>query len=204
MEDTTVTSGSPAGCSVGDTTGTKVGDAGTVLSTTQKQDGSKAAYIATGEDGFDFGWDSSTSAIVNTSSGKVDFWFYTTNDANAGDLWSMGIDAGNRIWIFIDANKYVCITHNAGGTGSTARTSFPVYASDGWYHVVCQWDATAHGGLYTRCGCDQTDGTGNSADNGTNALGTWSGTSGTMRVGDRYVGSTGPTYIDNLKVYNAW
>lgn len=198
-ENDDVTLGTPCGCSVGDTTGTAA--SGAVLSTDQKQDGTYSLSIPTVSDYYGFTW--ASSDILNPNAGTIDFWFryaYIT----AGTPIYFWVDVNNRIYVNPDvSNTYLAATHISGGTISSGRTGVSVVTSNTWYHAKIRWDTTAHSGLYLKVTCDTTTGESNDAGQGTNPLGTWAGTSGTLNIGD-YLGNGGSFYVDNIKIYNNW
>jgi hypothetical protein len=198
-EDTTVTSGTPAGTSVGDTTATA--NASVSLSTTQVYDGTKAVKISGANDRYSFDW-ASSPAIVNPNAGTIDFRLYFTTVGDQS-IFELNVDANNRIAITIDTGGYLLLRHVAGGTTSLARTTFPILTTGVWHHVKARWDVNAHNGLYLSISCDQDQGETNSAANGTDALGTFAGSSGSVRIGD-ITGAAGVYYIDALYIYDIW
>jgi hypothetical protein len=176
-------------------------NASVALSTTQFYDGAKAIKISGANDRYVFDWTDSP-AIVNPNVGTLEFriWFTTVGDQS---IFELLVDANNRIAITIDTGGYLLLRHVAGGTTSLARTIFPILTTGVWHHVKARWDTTAHNGLYLSISCDQDQGETNSAANGTDVLGTWAGTTGSVRIGD-ITGVAGVYYIDALYIYDIW
>lgn len=203
-ENTDVTLGGVAGgvnngCSVGDTTGTA--NSGATISTDEHQDGTKSVSIPTASDYYAFDW---ADDIIKANAGTIDLWIKWTTVVDGPVMFYLNVDVNNRIYIGIDGtSKYIFLYHVAGGTSVHARTNFPVFDAGTWYHVKARWDHSAHSGLYLKITMDTTTGESNSADDGTDAPGTWSGSSGTVNVGD-YYGYGGVFFIENLKIYDSW
>jgi hypothetical protein len=195
-ENTTVTSGDPAGCSVGDASATVV--SGATLSTTQYKDGAYSISIPTADDGYTFDWDSSTSPIVTVNSGKVDLWVYWTTITYGTSLFSLTVDASNHINIYNETDS-LFMYHVAGGTIRQVATSAGSITTGTWYHVIGRWYSTGSDNYYLQLCVDTTTGT--TCTNGSwyDALGTWSGTAGTVTFGD--IGTNGGVYfIDNIRI----
>lgn len=199
-ETTDVTTGTPAGSSVGDKTATANGAVS--ISPLQFQDGANSILVAGASQYYIFDWASGTP-IVDPLAGTIDFYVRFTTIADQALIY-LEVDGSNRIVVSVDSgNSYINTLHQAGGTSSNARTNVGAITTGTWYHVKVRWDHTAHSGLYVKTTCDTTTGEGNSADNGTNALGTFAGSSGFLNIGDR-VGYSGVYHIDNIKIYSSW
>lgn len=193
----------PLGCSAGDATGTASFSAAIADSPSTPPTGSGTKSISLPNTKAKYTFDWSSSDIMSPTAGTIDLWFYPDTLANQSIFYLM-VDSNNRIYCTTDsANGYIGCSHIAGGTQRTARTNLSVITNDTWYHLKYRWDTTVHGSLYQKVTVDTTTGEGDSADNGTDALGTWAGTSGYLYIGD-YAESSGAMYIDNIKIYNSW
>lgn len=209
FEDTTVTSGSPGGCSVGDTTATATGT-GTTLSATQFEDGAKAGYFPDAADGGGtnryYTFDVAAEDIVKNNQGTIDLWIYVTTFVNGGVVFDTAADGNNGIGLSETTASTINqfrIDVNAGGTFRHATTTFASnFLLNTWYHVIAKWDHTAHSSNYIQICADTTTGTTNCGVT-TTALGTWAGTLASEIWGNQGSGAT-TFYIDNVKVYGTW
>lgn len=202
-ETTDVTTGTPAGSSVGDTTAIAVGTI--AISTAQFQDGTHSVLFTNPSGRYEFAW---ADDIMKPNAGTADFWIYVDSTGNKDvDLLYLFVDGSNRIRINYDStNGYIAVQHIAGGTLSNGRTNTSVITTNTWYHCKVRWSTVAQSGLYLKVTANTTDGETNSADNGTSALGTWSGSSGTFNVGDPTGNNQSGSlvYIDDIAIYNNW
>lgn len=198
-ESATVTSGTPAGSSVGDTTATATGAVS--LSATQAYDGTTSLKVSGANNNYAFDW-VKTPAIVNPNAGTLEFRIYFTT---IGDqmIFEFQADASNRIYAGIDSAGYLYFRSTYGGTASLSRTAVGILSTGQWYYAKCRWDTTPHNGCYINVSCDTTNGEGNSAYNGTDPLGIFAGSTGTVKFGDT-LGATGVYYLDAIKIYNTW
>ncbi len=196
-ESTTITSGTPPGYSVGDQTLTP--NAAVSLSTTHIWDGTFAEKVSGANDNYSATW---ANDIMLPAQGTIDFRIYFTA-INGQTVFYLLVDGNNRIYVDIDSGGYMSLVHIAGGTISRSRLKVGAITTGFWYHVKARWDTTPHNGLYLHISCDQTNGEDNSADNGTDPLGTFVGSSGTLSIGDTN-SSSGTYYIDDIYIYNNW
>ncbi|MGV0961816.1 MAG: hypothetical protein ACOYB1_18480 [Limnohabitans sp.] len=205
-ENVDVTQGTPAGCSVGDTTATAVNSASISTDYALGSDGTHSAKIVTSGswNSYNFDWNRTTNSILTLSAGTIDLWFRYSGTINSQNLFYLYVDGSNRIYPYIDSAGYIGASWVYGGDAKPARTTFPIISENTNYHCKFRWDTTAHSGLYRKVTCDTTTGESNSADTGTEAFsGTWSGDTGTLSIGDS--GTPGATlYIDKVKIYNYW
>lgn len=199
-ESTNVNSGTPIGCSVGDTTATAF--SGATIVSSNYQDGANSISIPTASDYYQFDWSAATP-ILNTNAGTVDLWCYWTTITSA-PIFFFSIDSTNRIYVAPDvSNKYLSVNYVTDGTLRGGRTGVNAIDVGAWYHIKIRWDTTAHSGLYLKITCDTTTGESNSADTGTTAFTATHGSTGTVNFGD-FAGSGGVFFLDNIKIYNTW
>ena len=198
-ETTDVTTGTPCGCSVGDSTATAVGTP--TISTSQYEDGTHSVSISTANYSYSFDWNTSTSPIVTVSDGRVDLWAYWSTITYGTNLFTLTTDADNHINVFNETNN-ITLNHVAGGTIRHVSSPASSIATGAWYHIIARWYATGSSQYYLQLCVDTTNATTCTAGSYYDALGTWAGTSGTVSIGD--IGNNGGVYfVDNVKIYNS-
>jgi len=196
MEDLTVGSGVPYGCSDGDITATLVSSAS--LTTTQSQDGDYSLYAPTSGDHAAF--TISGEDLIKHSSGTIDVWVRPVTSNNYTSIVHAYYDPTNHVIMDIDESSLfrMKVVSDVLSQVTSTQTITP----DTWYHVIAKWDAVAHGGYYIEICADTTNGTTNCASSGT-AFGAWAGTLTTLRIGEA-AGVSSELYVDNLKIYGTW
>lgn len=194
-ESTDVTSGSPAGCSVGDTTGT-VNSAGEV-STTQKHDGSNSVYLPTTSDYYTFSV--SDEDIVKGEVGQATFWMYPNVADTALRLLCVYRDATNYIDIFSHAINVIRVSYTTGGSAVNCTTSVTT-TNNAWNFVKVSWSVAGESGNYLRVGVGSDENP--TMVNCTSAISDF-GAPTELIVGDP-LGSGTNVYIDEIKVRSAW
>lgn len=200
-ETADVTTGTPSGGSAGDTTGSAFG--GAVISTSQAEDGTHSISIPTAEDYYTFDW-SSTAKICNPTAGTLDFYLYIPSLTSEISVFDFRVDANNNIGLLIYSDGMLYAVSRQGGTASATRSLTGAIGSAAWYHVKLRWDHTAHSGQYIKSTADATTGeSNNDISFGTDVLGTWAGTSGTVKFGD-WDNDAGGFYMDNIRIYDNW
>ena len=196
-ESTTVTSGTPAGCSVGDTTATA--NSIVELSDAQAKDGTYSLYVPTSSDRYVF--DVSSEDIVKGEVGRTDGWFYIpTSIAEVRELVVFYADALNYITVLVRANGTLRIMYRSDGTDVSCTTSATASA-DTWTYYSASWSVAGESGNYLRVGFNTTGET-PSYTNCSDSISDM-GSPTTISYGDRMQG-TGGQYIDSVRVYGAW
>jgi hypothetical protein len=188
------------GCSAGDTTATATSGATFDGTAGLYKDGSYAGDYPTTGDYHSFTY----TSIFNTDQGTVDLWVYCTTIETGTPIFYVYTDTNNTFKVTVISTQFQ-LTHIAGETVRIATTVISGdRQADTWYHVIAKWsiDKSGDGTNYLKICADTTTGTGGCGVN-TNALGTWAGTPGDVRVG--IAGNfTSDLHLDNLKVYTAW
>lgn len=197
-ENTTVTSGTPAGHSTGDTTATANGAVS--LDATTFYDGTKSIKVAGANQNYEFAWNND---LLSPTQGTIEFRLRFTTLGGGQTIFELRVDANNRIYIDVDSGGYMSLVRVMGGTITRARLNVGTVTTGKWYYVKARWDSVAHNGLYQSITCDETIGESNSANNGSDAPGTWAGTTGTLKFGD-VNGVASVYYLDSIKTYTTW
>lgn len=197
-----VTTGTPSGSSVNDTTGTASSLA--AITGLQFQDGSNSLSIPTTSDYVTFSWDS-TTPILNPSSGTLEFYVRFATFADT-DLIVFYIDGNNRMRLYFDsANSYLGADYFGNGNVVHGRTNVSVITSLAtWYHCKVRWDTSPHSSIYFQATADTTTGEGNAGGFGTDAITTFLGSSGSLNFGDFGGGSGAVFFLDNIKISDTW
>ena len=194
MENATVTSGLPAGCSAGDTTASYASDG--VLNTDLFYDGATSLDIPT--DGDYAYFTVSGDDIINPSAGTITFNAYIGTLANNARFFSTGPDTNNYLRVLIQNTDEIRVTWDGNTTLVTITTTDANLPTSTWVRVVVR---------YTTADVDpnlsvKVLGYGTEVTSNTN-LTAWAGANGTMVVGNAGAG-VGDLHIDNVKVYNSW
>jgi len=194
MENTTVTSGTPAGCSAGDTTATTV--SGAELSATYKSDGTYSASIPTSGDRFTF--TASGGDIAKRAAGTISFDLYlSTTPATGAILVSLhDTISGKRIDVKIGSATDEIGIRYASATDTSATTTTANLTTGVWYSVVAKWDVAAG----TKLSVSANSATATS----TMAITQLANEIDSVAVGDSFTQTTNGYYIDNLKIYGTW
>jgi hypothetical protein len=135
MESTTITSGTPAGCSNHATKTATLSGTSTAISSTQKQDGTYSLYIR-------YNNEYATVPIsmgTNGEEGELSFYIYYGDSLSSWTQWiELRYDDDNRIAYWTNgADKPV--VYYTGGGASVAVTSTVTPSLDAWHSVVIKW-----------------------------------------------------------------
>jgi len=197
MEDTDVTSGTPCGCSAGDTTATLNNSA--AISSAQAQDGTNSLYCPSGSSTpANAEFSNTSNAIIQPDAGTVTFYVYVTSFVAGTRLWTMWTGPTDNIQCYMtgtgDGNIDILLWYR--GTGSANVTANSNLSLNTWYQVTCKWrEGAADPSIYVEANSasaqSDTDLSGASDD-------------GTFYVGNNDGSKVGDFYIDNMKVYNSW
>jgi hypothetical protein len=139
-ENTTITSGDPAGCADGQATSASASGSAE-LSTTQNSDGTYAVHIPGGQDYYSIS--NFDSDEFDYNEGKLEFDVYIDTFAQYALLFEISYDGSNRLRVYLDgAAADIDIMGRWDGGGSTDYTGVADsgnFAEDEWLHVVVQW-----------------------------------------------------------------
>lgn len=200
MEDLTVTTGTPAGCSQGDTTGTL--NSGAYLTNYVAQDGtyslrcpSSADYCSFSVSSDDiFNDDAGTFTIYINVGTWLDGLYIATllgDTTNRVQIRTDGtdVDGSRHVEMLLDFNGAAQLSITTTGTGLSLNT---------WHKVTAKWrtgttDPTTSSSLQIDT---QT------AVTGTTPLASWNTQATELRIGGGV--NSGLIYVDNMRVYNAW
>lgn len=189
MEDLTVTSGTPAGCSDTDTSVELVSLA--TLSSAVAQDGTESLNCSTSGD---YAWVDGVD--VDPTQGTVEFYIYW-NTLNSGvNLWAASKDGSNYILIESRPGGTIRINHVVGGV-TTQTLGTGAMTTGVWYKVTGKWRSTGNPNLSI-----QVDAA--TAVTSDTELTPITGPFGKIEMGNG--GSTGSyNYnLDNIRVWNTW
>lgn len=194
-EDTTVTSGTPPGCSAGDTTATATQAA--AISNTQYHDGSYSISIPTASDNYKF--TASAGDIVKRTQGTITFWFYlsTTPTTNQVIIFVRDSVSGNGIQLGMYGTDNFKLRYVGNGTDRTAYTTTASLTTGTWYYVVGKWDIN---GATNKISI---------TINGVTAVGTAAMNNMTnepteITFGDYYTNPVTAYYIDQIQIWDTW
>jgi hypothetical protein len=139
-ENTTITSGDPAGCADGQATSASASGSAE-LSTTQNSDGTYAVHIPGGQDYYSIS--NFDSDEFDYNEGKLEFDVYIDTFVQYPLLFEISYDSSNRLRVYLDgAAADIDIMARWDGGGSTDYTGVADsgnFAEDEWLHVVVQW-----------------------------------------------------------------
>ena len=199
-ETTTVTTGSPAGCSVGDTTAA-VGSGSPSISSTYYNDGANSASFPSANAYYAFDWSSSTP-IVTTQNGRIDFWLRPPATIYDGlPIVTLYVDASNFIQVGYSGSTNLYLKHIGAGTSREFSSGSSSLSLSNWNHIIAYWYATGNNNYHLKLCVDQSEGTTCTYGSWYDALGTVTGSSGTLRIGD-YTNYAAVGNVDNLKSYD--
>lgn len=197
MENATVTTGTPAGCSSGDTTATV---AGTLANTITPQDGSYALYKANATNG--------SAALTITSNdiaahaeGTLIIYFRFATWASGDKIVLIDYGGtGNSINLATRTNAgNNALKAQYQGNGAAAVDVFAnstYMSADTWYKLTLKWKVGGTPTLSVQVDAGTPDTTNTAltamtSDSGTLTIGSWL-TSGLVAA------------TDNIKIYNGW
>lgn len=197
MESTTVTSGTPAGCSDSDTTATLNNSA--AISSTQVQDGGNSLACLNNTDYAAF----DPSGLINRTNGTLIIYVYFTSWATGTYFFHTQQDGTH--YMVMETNG----ADGAGtrqlrlerGSGAETRTITTTAAAGSglslntWYKVTAKWKATGDPNLFL-----SVDDANSVTTN--NDLTDWTGAETVLRFGRQ--NSTANYYLDNVKMYDAY
>jgi hypothetical protein len=203
MENTTVTSGTPAGCSDGDTTGSANGSV--ELSSTQVSDGTYSAKADAITEYYYFAV--SSEDIVAVAEGKVILDIYVDVFVNATRFWHIDTADTESLQCTTTgsaADIEITCTFNGDGWSSTIFTAGSGHAEDEWLRVTYQWKASESTADHKLTLCDLTppDTTSNCTIKGPedDIDGVWGDGPDNLELGNS--GNTASTiYVDNIQIY---
>lgn len=193
-----VTSGTPCGCSVGDTTGTASSAA--VINSDLYSDGANSLDCPTSTDYLSYSI--SSGDIFSQTAGTITFRLYITTFKNGAILFRNYIDADNRFQISLsgtdDATGRECtILWRGNATSVSAATTAANMAVNTWYTVTGKYQSTGNPNLSI-----QIDAT-TAATSNTDPT-AFVGTPATVVIGEAG-GITGSDFhVDDLKITNAY
>lgn len=198
-ENVDVTVGTPAGCSVGDTTATANTEVS--LSNVQAHDGTYSIKPTSASDYYSFSV--STEDIIKTDAGRVTGWIYNPA-GNATNYVLTSYGNGSTDWIMIYlTNNNLRLSYRGSSTTQELVGPTNSITDDAWTYFVCSWSVTAVGGHYLRIGTS-TDGS--APTNWTyhdTAITDLAVALASIRWGETQ-GAGYDHYIDEVKIYGVW
>jgi hypothetical protein len=200
MEHTTVTSGTPAGCSVGDTSATLApygGSGATIASTISPQDGSNAFYLDSGADNVQFSI--ASNDLFSLSAGTITFYVYISTFQVNMELFTVGFDASNGIKLMLYQTEQITATWAGGGTPVTLY-SLTGLTTGSWHKVQFSY-RTGASDPSIWVAIDDASPTGTAISN--TDLAEMTGSNGKIYIGSLNTG-TYVAAIDNLRITNAY
>jgi len=197
-ESTTVTSGTPQGCSLGDDLAT--GYSAAAINSDVVQDGTYSCDFPTSGDYY--GFTVSNRDIADERAGTAIFYLYL--NTFVANTWVFNLQYNedtDRILVYQEAGTYNRLKllyegQNSLITAFTANTSN--IPTGQWLKVTAKWSYAAVGGLHLSISYNDAN-TGTSSS----ALNTMTGTPTTLHIGNAKTYS-GDFAIDNIKIYNSW
>lgn len=201
-ENTTVTSGTPPGCSAGDTTATAA-EAAVIDTdgTPTPPDGAGTCSFPTKDDNFVFAW--ASGDIWNMGQGTITFWLYVDNLVNGANLATFYVDSNNRVYIRMATGPYIYMDTRLDATNLDLTTT-SAFSLDAWTHVIVRWSTTHIDGTKHLEICTGATDPASTCVNSTTAIGTGAGTSGTVTFGDLNTSEGVVFFMDKIKIYNVW
>jgi hypothetical protein len=205
-ETTDVTTGTPVGCSVGDTTATASNGATPAISTAQFEDGTHAALFSATYDQYSFSV--STEDIIKSAAGTIDIWVRYPTVASSYAFSAASGTGGNAILIRLSDQGggvfKINFDYEAGAQDYNVLATLSIVANT-WYHVIAKWDHTPHSGNYQEVCADTSTGTTNCQSSATDINPTpWAGAISVLNFGDYAFQGQAGLYIDNVKIYSTW
>lgn len=217
-ENTTVTTGTPVGCSSGDysATGSSTAainsDNGNVSTDTG---GTNSCDFPSSSDYYSF--DVSSNDIVTPAAGTVIFHVKINTFINGAGIWRARVDAPNQIYVIFsgtdDATGREIRLYYAGTDPSTVARNVVTNSDLGtgtWYKIITKWSVVGvdEGGTkYLSIKVCNEDGTScGSPVYGTSAPTNFVGSlgAGSLVIGE-VQGTAGSDYgLDRFKIYNSW
>lgn len=198
MENLTVTTGTPAGCSQGDTTGTLNSTA--YLTNYVAQDGTYCLYCPSSADYCSFAV--TTDDIFNDDAGTFTIYIYVGTWLDGLYIATLFGDASNRIQIRtdgtdLDGSRHVEMLLDFNGAAQVGITTTGTGLSlNTWHKVTAKWRT----GATDPSSSLQIDA--QTAATGTTDLASWGTQATELRIGGGV--NTGLIYVDNCRVYSAW
>jgi hypothetical protein len=193
METTNVLGGSPAGCSVGDTT-VAVYAGSPAISSATRSDGTYSARFPSATSLYAFSV-ATTGDLAKPGAGTLVFDAYFTTLASGGGSVVKWGDSSNSVdFYLLNAGGTVYLNYTGGGTQRSAVIA-SAFRPQTWQRVIGRWSMTSVGGKYLRLTIDTATG------EGSTALTTMSWIPTTFYVG---AGGGGGVHVDNLQLYDAW
>jgi hypothetical protein len=206
MESTTVTSGTPAGCSDGDTTATA--NNSPTLSSTQTSDGTYSAYANASVEYYYFAI--SSEDLVAVAEGKVEFDLYIETLASNQRFFHVDTSDIESIQCTINSGSTtsdirIDCTFTGDDWGSTVHSGSATGHAEGeWLRVTYQWKASESNADHKLTVCDLTppDTTSNCYSQGPedDIDGAWTFLPDNLELGDS-AATSGNLYIDNFQSY---
>lgn len=199
--ESTITGGSPAGCSSGDTVASLTGAS---IETTQYHDGTHSLYISGTQEYASI----APAAIMSSASGTVEFWIYIGSWINGAQCWRYYYDSNNYIFCSMiggsntDIEFRFRVYYPPSGT-ITVDTTAVNGGLNTWYRVVCKWDADAANNVAIEV--FDAEGTQLDAPTPSTTDFTFANEATTINIGcNPYYSGTLQYYMDGVKIWNAW
>lgn len=198
-ETTDVTTGTPSGCSVGDTTGTAVSSA--TISTDQYWDGSHSVSIPTGDDYYIFSV--SGNDIFSPTEGTIYMKIRAHTFASGPKLFSATINANNKVEIALTGTDEVWMGWYGNAVYQGVTTTNANIALDTWYTVTAKYNtANVNPNLWIQV-CDTDNANCSTAISNNTNLTALVGTITDIRFGGDLTGNYSDRYMDTIKIYNS-
>lgn len=196
-ESTTITSGTPAGCSIGDTSATAA--SAVELSATQAHTGTYSVKPTSTSDYYEVSV--STEDIAKSDAGRIEAWVYNPA-GNATNYITMIRGDGTNYILFYFINNAIRLSYRGNNIeqvfGGPATVS-----DDGWTFVVASWSVAAVSGHYMRLGTSTDGSTPTNWVYHDTAITDMTVTPTSIRIGE-VQGTAFDHYIDDLKTYGVW
>ncbi len=201
-ESTTITSGTPAGCSVGDTSATAVSAVEDILTVNQTyvHSGSHSVHPTSTSDYYELSV--STEDIVKSDAGRIEAWVYNPSGAAINAYAFVRGDGTNSITIQYNNNTARAIYR---GNNIAQELVGPTNSivDDDWTFIVVSWSTTAVSGHYLRIGTSTDGSTPTNWTYHDTAITDMTVNPTSIRIGE-VTGNAFDHYIDSVKILSEW
>lgn len=195
-ENADVTSGTPCGCSSGDTIGTA--SSGATIDAVVYWDGTHSVSIPTASDYYTF----DAASILSSTAGTFVTKFRVHTWAAGNNLLYANIDANNYLVIRLIGTDEIDTKWDGNSTAVQITTTDANISLDTWYTATVKWTtADVNPNLWMQI-CDTDNANCATAISSNTNLTAWVGTLSYIRFGD-YSGAGGVLNLDYIKIYNS-
>jgi galactitol-specific phosphotransferase system IIB component len=207
-ENTTITSGDPAGCADGQATSASANSA-VELSTTQNSDGTYAVHCPGDGDYYSFA--NFDSDELDHAEGKIEVDVYVATYADSCNFFWADYDGDNRIQLYTSSSGDASAIDIAAIYKGQATSQYikvdvsDTFTTGEWLHVVYQWKTSESSADHKLTVSELNTSTrelSNTTSSGPeDELTSWASNADTWRIGT--TGSSGGAefYIDRIKIF---